>query len=78
VFLCYFLQNVHHAGQPMPGEEQEDLVVTGTQISLRNVNCPLTMIPVTELKDPVRWYGRFSSQFYSVILPTQILRLEWA
>ncbi|KAK9150266.1 hypothetical protein Syun_008575 [Stephania yunnanensis] len=48
------LQNVHHAGQPMPGDEQEDIVVTGTQTSLLNIICPLSGKPITELGDPVR------------------------
>ncbi|XP_004961221.1 E3 SUMO-protein ligase MMS21 isoform X2 [Setaria italica] len=47
-------QNVHHAGQPMPGEEQEDIVMTSTQMSILNVTCPLTGKPVIELADPVR------------------------
>ncbi|KAL6620689.1 hypothetical protein ACP70R_035828 [Stipagrostis hirtigluma subsp. patula] len=46
--------NVHHAGEPMPGEEQEDIVMTSTQINIRNVTCPLTGKPVTELANPVR------------------------
>ncbi|PSS05837.1 E3 SUMO-protein like [Actinidia chinensis var. chinensis] len=46
--------NVHHAGQPMPGEEQEDLVMTSTQSNLLNINCPLTGKPITELATPVR------------------------
>ncbi|XP_066363671.1 E3 SUMO-protein ligase MMS21-like [Miscanthus floridulus] len=46
--------NVHHAGQPMPGEEQEDIVMTSTQMSILNVTCPLTGKPVIELIDPVR------------------------
>ncbi|KAL2466805.1 E3 SUMO-protein ligase MMS21 [Abeliophyllum distichum] len=46
--------NVHHAGQPMPGEEQEDIVMTSTQCNLLNVTCPLSGKPVTELADPVR------------------------
>ncbi|KAK1276078.1 E3 SUMO-protein ligase MMS21 [Acorus gramineus] len=46
--------NVHHAGQPMPGEEQEDIVMTSTQTNLLNITCPLTGKPVTELQDPVR------------------------
>ena len=54
--LCCSLQNVHHAGQPMPGEEQEDIVMTSTQMSILNVTCPLTGKPVIELVDPVRWY----------------------
>lgn len=46
--------NVHHAGQPMPGEEQEDIIMTSTQCSLLNLNCPLSGKPITELSDPVR------------------------
>ncbi|OEL30687.1 E3 SUMO-protein ligase MMS21 [Dichanthelium oligosanthes] len=46
--------NVHHAGQPMPGEEQEDIVMTSTQMSILNVTCPLTGKPVIELENPVR------------------------
>ncbi|KAG6479430.1 hypothetical protein ZIOFF_062896 [Zingiber officinale] len=49
------LKNVHHAGQPMPGEEQEDIVITSTQNNLLNMKCPLTGKPVTELQNPVRW-----------------------
>ncbi|KAK4492957.1 hypothetical protein RD792_000284 [Penstemon davidsonii] len=46
--------NVHHAGQLMPGEEQEDIVMTSTECNLLNIKCPLTGKPVTELSDPVR------------------------
>ncbi|CAN6354361.1 unnamed protein product [Urochloa humidicola] len=46
--------SVHHAGQPMPGEEQEDVVMTSTQMNILNVTCPLTGKPVIELTDPVR------------------------
>lgn len=46
--------NVHHGGQPMAGEEQEDIVVTSTQCNLLNVTCPLTGKPVTHLEEPVR------------------------
>ncbi|XXG53783.1 hypothetical protein AAC387_Pa03g1823 [Persea americana] len=42
--------NVHHAGRPMPGEEQEDLVMTSTQCNLLNIKCPLSGKPVTNLK----------------------------
>lgn len=38
----------------MPGEEQEDIVVTSTQCNLLNTKCPLSGKPVTELSDPVR------------------------
>ncbi|ESW21490.1 hypothetical protein PHAVU_005G075200 [Phaseolus vulgaris] len=46
--------NVHHTGQPMPGEEQEDIVMTSTQSNILNVTCPLTGKPITELVEPVR------------------------
>ncbi|GAA0159557.1 hypothetical protein LIER_16303 [Lithospermum erythrorhizon] len=46
--------NVHHAGQPMPGDDQEDIVVTSTQCNILNVTCPLSGKPVTELAQPVR------------------------
>ncbi|KAJ8484023.1 hypothetical protein OPV22_016508 [Ensete ventricosum] len=46
--------NVHHAGQPMPGEEQEDIIMSSTQNNLLNIACPLTGKPLTELQDPVR------------------------
>ncbi|KAJ8543032.1 hypothetical protein K7X08_005555 [Anisodus acutangulus] len=46
--------HVHHAGQPMPGDEQEDIVMTSTQCNLLNVTCPLSGKPVTELAEPVR------------------------
>ncbi|KAK9050415.1 hypothetical protein SSX86_030616 [Deinandra increscens subsp. villosa] len=46
--------NVHNSGQPMPGEEQEDIVMTSTQSTLLNNTCPLSGKPVTELTEPVR------------------------
>ncbi|KAL1815337.1 hypothetical protein ACET3Z_017911 [Daucus carota] len=46
--------NVNHAGQPMPGEEEEDIIVTSTQSNLLNVNCPLSGKPIVTLSDPVR------------------------
>ncbi|XP_043688241.1 E3 SUMO-protein ligase MMS21 [Telopea speciosissima] len=46
--------NVHHAGQSMPGEEEEDIVMTSTQSNILNVTCPLSGKPVTELAEPVR------------------------
>ncbi|XP_015899154.2 E3 SUMO-protein ligase MMS21 [Ziziphus jujuba] len=49
--------NVHHTGQLMPGDEQEDIVMTSTQCNLLNITCPLTGKPVTELADPVRSVG---------------------
>ncbi|KAF8409178.1 hypothetical protein HHK36_005252 [Tetracentron sinense] len=52
--LITSLQNVHHEGQPMPGEEQEDIVMTSTQSNLLNITCPLSGKPVIELADPVR------------------------
>ncbi|KAB2044002.1 hypothetical protein ERO13_D01G047500v2 [Gossypium hirsutum] len=46
--------NVHHAGQPMPGEEQEDIIMTSTESSIKNLKCPLTGKHITELTEPVR------------------------
>ncbi|KAJ4726369.1 E3 SUMO-protein ligase MMS21 [Melia azedarach] len=46
--------NVHHAGEPMPGEEQEDIIMTSTQCNLLNITCPLSGKPITELAEPVR------------------------
>ncbi|EEF39112.1 E3 SUMO-protein ligase MMS21 [Ricinus communis] len=46
--------DVHHKGQPMPGEEQEDIVMTSTQSNLLNIVCPLSGKPVIELEQPVR------------------------
>ena len=45
---------VRHADEPMPGEELEEIIMTGSQCNLVNTSCPLTGKPVTELKDPVR------------------------
>lgn len=46
--------DVHHAGQPMPGEEEEDIIMTTTQNFLLNITCPITGKPIIELEDPVR------------------------
>ncbi|KAH9616061.1 hypothetical protein KSS87_000801 [Heliosperma pusillum] len=46
--------NVHHAGQPMPGEEQDEIVITTTQFGLLNTVCPITGKAVTDLSEPVR------------------------
>ncbi|GAB4849450.1 hypothetical protein Ancab_004244 [Ancistrocladus abbreviatus] len=46
--------NVHHAGQPMPGEEQADIVMTSTECSFLNITCPVSGKPITELVEPVR------------------------
>ncbi|KAM7492553.1 hypothetical protein LguiA_035474 [Lonicera macranthoides] len=46
--------NVHHSGQPMPGEEQEDIVMTSTQCNILNITCPLSGKPISELAEPVR------------------------
>ncbi|XP_020536327.1 E3 SUMO-protein ligase MMS21 isoform X2 [Jatropha curcas] len=46
--------NVHHSGQPMPGEEQEDIIMTSTQSNLLNITCPVSGKPVIELAEPVR------------------------
>ncbi|CAA7015059.1 unnamed protein product [Microthlaspi erraticum] len=46
--------NVHHAGEPMPGEDEEDIVMTSTQCPLLNITCPVSGKPITEILDPVR------------------------
>ncbi|GAB4846491.1 hypothetical protein Ancab_025496 [Ancistrocladus abbreviatus] len=46
--------NVHHAGQPMPGEEEADIVMTSTECSFLNITCPVSGKPITELVEPVR------------------------
>ncbi|KAF6170663.1 hypothetical protein GIB67_015615 [Kingdonia uniflora] len=53
-FIDWLNKHVHHAGQPMPGEEQEDMVMTSTQSSLLNIVCPMTGKSVFELTAPVR------------------------
>lgn len=40
----------------MPGEEQDDIVMTSTQGNLLNMKCPLTGLHVFHLGNPVRWY----------------------
>ncbi|PIA35102.1 hypothetical protein AQUCO_03600039v1 [Aquilegia coerulea] len=45
---------VHHGGQPMPGEEQEDIIMTSTESNILNVTCPLTGKPIFDIEDPVR------------------------
>ncbi|KAM5586139.1 E3 SUMO-protein ligase MMS21 [Rosa sericea] len=45
--------NVHHAGQPMPGDDQEDIVMTSTDGNLRNTTCPVSGKAITDLEDPV-------------------------
>ncbi|GKV16483.1 hypothetical protein SLEP1_g27120 [Rubroshorea leprosula] len=52
--FCEAVWNVHHAGKPMPGEEQEDIVMTSTQCNILNVTCSLIGKPITELVEPVR------------------------
>lgn len=45
---------VHRAGELMPGQEKEDLVITCTQYNVVNTQCPISGKPVIELDDPVR------------------------
>ncbi|CAK7323951.1 unnamed protein product [Dovyalis caffra] len=47
----------------MPGEEQEDIVMTSTQSTILNITCPLSGKPITELAEPVCGYC-FSLQYY--------------
>jgi len=45
---------VHHGNELMPGEAQEEIIMTSSQCNLVNMTCPLSGKPVTELEDPVR------------------------
>ena len=47
----------------MPGEEQEDIVMTTTQANILNFTCPITGKPVTELEEPVRRYHMIKSRY---------------
>ncbi|KAG0607089.1 hypothetical protein M758_8G002500 [Ceratodon purpureus] len=45
---------VHHAGEPMPGQEEEEIVVTGASQAIPNTACALSGKPVDQLENPVR------------------------
>eukprot|EP00242_Pyramimonas_sp_CCMP2087_P003346 CAMPEP_0198232124 /NCGR_PEP_ID=MMETSP1445-20131203/115563_1 /TAXON_ID=36898 /ORGANISM="Pyramimonas sp., Strain CCMP2087" /LENGTH=202 /DNA_ID=CAMNT_0043912775 /DNA_START=381 /DNA_END=989 /DNA_ORIENTATION=+ len=46
--------NVHHEGEAMPGEEDEEIAVLGSNIGdYRNAKCPLSGVDIHDLKDPV-------------------------
>ncbi|KAG0602088.1 hypothetical protein M758_11G159200 [Ceratodon purpureus] len=45
---------VHHAGEPMPGQEEEEIVVMAGSQALPNKSCPLSGKPVDQLDNPVR------------------------
>lgn len=45
---------VHHAGEPMPGQEREDLIIYNTQSSIVNMKCPISGKEVIHLDNPVR------------------------
>ena len=44
---------VNHAGEAMPGQEDEDLVMEPTQGTI-NKKCPLCAVPLPELREPVQ------------------------
>ncbi|KAJ6887136.1 E3 SUMO-protein ligase MMS21 [Populus alba x Populus x berolinensis] len=67
--------NVHHSGQPMPGEEHEDIVMTSTQSTILNITCPLSGKPITELAEPVRGYCMFTSNLSSYSSPVRIIKI---
>jgi hypothetical protein len=49
------VQNVHHQGQPMPGEDEDDLWIDSTQQELApNPRCPLSFVALLDLKEPVK------------------------
>ena len=48
-------QNVHHAGEAMAGDEDEDVLLGGTQAELApNARCPLSFRNLLEIEDPVK------------------------
>lgn len=46
--------NVHHAGEAMPGTEDEETLMTSASIGIKNLFCPLTAKSVLDMEDPVR------------------------
>lgn len=53
-FADFLHQKVHHGGEPMPGQEQEEIVVMAGSQTLPNTSCPLSGKPVDQLENPVR------------------------
>jgi hypothetical protein len=47
----------------MPGEEEEDIVMTSTQANILNFSCPVSGKPITELEEPVRRYRTNHSKY---------------
>lgn len=45
---------MHHAGEPMPGHEQDEIVMLASQYGVVNPICPVSGKPVEDLVDPVR------------------------
>ena len=48
------VQKQKHPNEPMPGEEDDDILMDAA--GFPNNHCPITMIAVTKLVDPVRGY----------------------
>jgi hypothetical protein len=47
----------------MPGEEEEDIIMTSTQANILNFSCPVSGKPITELEEPVRRYCMNHSKY---------------
>ncbi|MCO5604281.1 hypothetical protein L7F22_058446 [Adiantum nelumboides] len=45
---------IHHAGEPMPGQEKDDLIIFNTQFNVVNTKCPISGKEVIQLENPVR------------------------
>jgi hypothetical protein len=56
----------------MPGEEQDDIVMTSTQCSLLNITCPLSGKPVVDLAEPVRRYSESVQSFSCFLIPETV------
>lgn len=48
---------MHHAGELLPGEEQEDIVMTSTHGNVLNTICPVSGKSIFDLAEPVRRYS---------------------
>ena len=61
----------------MPGDEQEDIVMTSTQCNLLNITCPLSGRPITELADPVRRYDINQFRVVSLLFSCRLSSFLW-
>lgn len=59
----------------MPGDDEEDIVMTSTDGNIRNTTCPLSGKPITELENPVRrCCTSHSKRFFLCFHPSEYLK----